>query len=162
MRFAIAKRVIVIVVTLCACAGFGSYTRAVEETRAGLVGLSGRDLRECLGVPSDFVIDGDVEQQSYRFEHDDELETVYGAGGSRGVLIGSRTPGDRSYDPHGFPVIDRDPSYCQLDFELSKGRVTRVSAQGRTPEGMNADASCLLRAQPCLSYVDEEDVEATE
>lgn len=85
----------------------------------------GRDLRQCLGVPTDFVIDGDVEQQSYRFEHDDAPEAVHGPGGIGGVVTG-------------------------------------VSAQGRTREGLNSDATCLPRAQPCLPYADEEEVEATE
>ena len=161
MSPAIAWLPALLLTTLCAFACLGSYSRAVEETRSGLLGLAGRDLRECLGVPSDFAIDGDVEQQSYRFEHDDPLDAVYGTGDVDGVF-GSRGPGDRGYDPHEFPVDDRDVSYCQLDFELTKGRVTRVIAQGRTREGMNADASCLLRAQPCLSYADEEGVDATE
>jgi hypothetical protein len=162
MSSAFGRRAVLVVVTLFAFACVGSYSRAVEETRAGLLGLGGRELHQCLGVPSDFVIDGEVEQQSYRFEHDDDPEAVYGTGGIGGVMIGSQSRGDRGDEPRGFPVDDHDESYCQLEFELRNGRVTRVSAQGRTREGLNADASCLLRAQPCLSHADEDEFEATE
>ena len=157
-----ARRAVLVVATLCVFACASWYAREVEETRAGLLGIAGRDLRECLGVPSDFQIDGDVEQQSYRFEHADEREMAYRTGDIGGGAIRGRGPGDRAYDPRGFHKDDDDPSYCQLDFELTQGRVTRVSAQGRTREGMNADASCLLRAQPCLPYADEDEADATE
>jgi len=162
MKAAITRSAALVVALLCFCACADWYAREVEETREGLIGLAGRDLRECLGVPSDFVIDGDVEQQSYRFEHDDEREAALRTGGIGGVVMGGSSPGDRSYDTRGFPVDDSDKSYCQLDFELTNGLVTRVSAQGRTREGMNADTSCLLRAQVCLPYADEVEPGATE
>ena len=162
MTSATARRAVLLVAMLCLWACASWYAREVDETRAKLLGLAGRDLRECLGVPSDFEIVGDVEQQSYRFEHADEREAAYRTGDIGGGVIGARGPGDRAYEPRGFHVDDHDPSYCQLDFELTGGRVTRVSAQGRTREGMNADASCLLRAQPCLAYADEDEADATE
>lgn len=152
MNTAISWRVAPVVLIACLSACLGSYSRAVEETRAGLLGLEGRDLRNCLGVPTDFEIDGDLEHQTYRFERDDLWDDRIGSGGIGGAEIGRYPPVDRRYDPHEFPIDERDRSYCQLDFELSEGRVTRVLAQGRTREGMNADASCMLRAQRCLPY----------
>lgn len=152
----IAHRAAAVIVTACTCACLGSYSRALDETRAGLLGLDGHDLRGCLGVPTDFTIDGDLEQQTYRFEPDDEFEPPYRAGDIGDVVLGGRGPSDRRYQPGGFPRHEPDHSFCQLDFELTKGRVTRVWAQGRSREGMNADGSCLLRAEPCLSYADEE------
>ena len=162
MGSAVARRAISVFVIACTGACVGSYSRAIDETRAGLIGLAGRDLRACLGVPSDFSIDGDVEQQSFRFERSDDLDTHFGAGGIGNTVMGSGMPGDRGYDPHGFPDEEGDHSYCQLDFELTKGRVTRVSAEGRSREGMNADGSCLLRAEPCLASADEGVPESTE
>jgi len=156
MSSGIAHRAAAVFVSACTCACLGSYSRALDATRAGLLGLDGRDLRACLGVPTDFVIDGDLEQQTYRFEHDDEFDTGHRPGDIGGVVIGGRGPSDRSYEPGGFPRDEPDQSFCQLDFELTRGRVTRVSAEGRTREGMNADGSCLLRAEPCLSYAEEE------
>jgi len=60
MSSAIAKRAAAVVASVCTCACLGSYSSAVDETRAGLLGLDGRALRACLGVPTDFVIDGDA------------------------------------------------------------------------------------------------------
>jgi hypothetical protein len=156
MSSGIARRGIAVFGIAFTCACLGSYSRAVDETRAGLIGLAARDLRACLGVPTDFVIDGDVEHQTYRFAHEDEFDSSSPIGGIGGVVIGDRGPSDRAYDPGGFTRDEPDPSYCQLDFDLADGRVTDVWAQGRTREGMNADGSCMLRAEPCLSYADDE------
>lgn len=136
----------------CAPACAGGYAREVDETRAGLLGLSGLDLRECLGVPSEFEIDGDVERQSYRFERDDEPAISLGTAASGGGMHGLHLPSERGYDPAARPPDAAGPSWCQLDFELTKGRVTKVAAQGRTSEGMIADSRCLLSARRCLPY----------
>ncbi|MEX2207309.1 MAG: hypothetical protein WEF50_13860 [Myxococcota bacterium] len=150
----IATRIAAILVGACACACFGSYTRALDETRAGLLGLDGRALRACLGVPNEFTIDGELEQQTYRFDHEDAFGELDRHGDIGGGVLGNRWPSDRAYDSGGFPRDEPDRSFCQLDFELTRGRVTRVLAQGLTREGMNADGSCLLRAEPCLDYGD--------
>ena len=146
----------------CAAACAGSYARAVDETRAGLLGLDGRELRACLGVPSDFVIDGDVEQQSYRLEPGDDPDVGFGPDGIGGYVNAGRYPGERAASPERFPLDQPDRSYCQLDFELTQGRVTRVSAEGRTREGMNTDTTCLLRARMCLPYDSVEEIERSE
>lgn len=145
----------VLAVALVASAGCTAWnTREVEATRAGLVGLSGLELRKCLGVPTDFNVDGDVETQGYHFELDDD-EAGFEAGRLDADLGGMQLPGGRGYEPRGFPFDDGPPPYCQLDFELVKGKVTQVSAQGRTREGLNADTTCLLRAQACVPQADE-------
>jgi hypothetical protein len=154
MSLGTATRSAAILVCACACACVGPHTRAVEETHAGLLGLDGRALRACLGVPSEFTIDGDLEQQTYRFDHADAFDELDRYDVLGGGMLGSRRPADRAYDPDGFPRVEPDRSFCQLDFELTRGRVTRVSAQGLTREGINADGSCLLRAEPCLDYGD--------
>ncbi len=134
----------------------GSYAHRVDETEAGLIGLDARALRACLGVPTDFAIDGEREHQTYRYERDDELGAPYPPtdGDSSVVIGGGRFPTVRSYERDGFPRDEPDHSYCQLDFELTDGRVSAVSAQGRTREGMRADGTCLMRAEPCLAYAD--------
>lgn len=153
MRTTIRSHALRIAAALGVTACLGSYSQAVDETRAGLLELDGRDLRDCLGVPSDFDIDGDVEHQTYRFEGHDPFGDDFGANHGDGIVIGSQLPSDWP----GFPSDEPDPSLCQLDFELTSGRVTRVEAQGRTREGMNADSSCMLRARRCLPGADQDD-----
>lgn len=153
MRSTIRSHAFRITAALGVTACIGSYSRAVDETRAGLLELDGRDLRDCLGVPSDFEIEADVERQSYRFEGHDPFGDDFRADRSDAIIIGNQLPRDRLELPSDEP----DPSYCQLDFELTKGRVTRVEAQGRTREGMNADSSCMLRARRCLRGAGESD-----
>ena len=158
----IGLRALGIIGLLCVCGCLAPISRAVEETRVGLLGLDGRDLRRCLGVPSDFEIEGDVERQTYRFERDDPYDRAFGAGDIGGDVAGRRLPDGGRDATHGFPLDDRDPSFCQLDFELAKGRVTRVVAQGRTREGMNSDAGCMLRARRCLPWADEDPIDDLE
>src|SRR5262245_5319859 len=118
-----------------ACAG--SWDREIAETRAGLMGKNGRQLRECLGVPTDFDQRGDVELLTFRFDYTEQREIL--------PPITSSRPGMRIPDPR--PV---DPGYCQLDFELARTGGTTVTAKGRDSHGLRADSACLLRAQPCL------------
>jgi len=65
---------------------FGSYERAVEETRAGLIGKTGRELRGCLGVPTDFDRDGEVELLTYRWFSNPKLKN--GGPVTGGIVIG--------------------------------------------------------------------------
>ena len=153
MRSPIRSHAFRIAAALGVTACVGTYSQAVDETRAGLLELDGRDLRDCLGVPSDFEIDGDVERQSYRFEGHDPFGDDFRADHGDGIVIGDALPSDRL----GFPSDEPDPSYCQLDFELTSGRVTRVEAHGRTRDGMNADSSCMLRARRCRPGAGEDD-----
>ena len=117
----------------------------MEETRAGLIGKTGRELRECLGVPTDFDQRGDVELLSFRFAYSDHREIVP-------PLTQSR-PGIRFPDP--MPVAK--DGYCQLDFELDGSGVTKVTAHGVDDRGLRADGHCMLRARPCVDgdYVPE-------
>ena len=136
---------------LCACVG--SYAKEIEDTRAGLVGLTGRELRRCLGAPAEVEILDRVEQQTYRFtpQHDPWVSVQSGSGS--GPTIGTHTvpaPGTFGSD------AGRDsPAYCQLDFELRDGRVAQVRSEGRDEQGMNASGSCLLAARRCLPDEDQ-------
>ncbi len=137
---------------LVASACVGSYSRAVEETRAGLVGLSARDLRRCLGAPTEFDTVGEVEQQTYRFELErDDAFSSHGWDGP--VVVGRGTSGSGGFETHR----DRlDQSYCQLDFELRGGVVTAVRSDGRDARGMNASGACLLEARRCIPSDEDE------
>lgn len=141
-----------LLLSLASCTAWSD--RELAETRSGLMGLSGLELRECLGVPTDFEVEGDVEKQGYLFEIRDERDAGFETGRIEAGIGGPGFPGERSYEPRGFPLDDGPPPFCRLDFELTKGRVTHVDAQGRTREGMNADASCLMRAQECVLQTD--------
>ena len=134
---------------LCAC--FGSYERAVEETRAQLIGLSGKDLRRCLGVPTDFDREAGVEYLTYRWVFDrDRPGTVHvGSGGIGGIVVGRQDAGG-GYDPLGFPREMEEKEFCQLDFQLEGRRgVTKVTASGQNDSGMRTDGPCLMRAKRC-------------
>ena len=123
----------------------GSYAQGVEDTRAGLVGLTGRELRRCLGAPMQVDVVGEVEQQSYRIERWEESS------------FSSSDPWNARPGPGGMSPATRGdyPSFCQLDFELRDGAVAAVQAYGRDTQGMNADAACLLEARRCIPYEDE-------
>jgi len=130
---------------------FGSYERSVEETRAKLIGLSGRDLRSCLGVPTDFDREDDIEFLTYRWvlERDRGTTAHVGSGGVGGIVIGRQDAGG-GYDPLGFPRELDEKAFCELRFQLEKGGVTQVTASGRDDVGQRSDGSCLLRARHCV------------
>jgi hypothetical protein len=136
----------------CAAACAEGYAREVDETRAGLLGRSGLELRECLGVPIEFEIDGDVERQTYRVDRDDPPPITLGHVISGGGIRGLHLPSERGSDPDPFPPDLTVPTWCELDFELTKGHVTSVAARGRSAMSTFADPHCLLVARRCLSY----------
>lgn len=141
--------------SLFALAGcLGSYERAVEETRAGLIGKTGRELRACLGVPTDFDREGEVELLTYRWVFDHKNGVTVGSGGVGGIVIGRRGVGGGG-DPLGFPRDPEEQAFCQLDFELGKSGVTSVTAVGRDDVGLRADSECMMRARHCVD--DDED-----
>jgi len=145
---------------LAGCSIFGSYERAIEETRRELVGLSGRDLRRCLGVPTDFDRDAGVEYMTYRWVFEPRqpmgVTSSVGSGGIGGIVIGRRDAGG-GYDPMGFPRDPSEQSVCQITFELQKDAVTKVVAHGESEAGAKADGKCLMRAQRCVDVRDEDD-----
>ena len=138
---------------LAAC--IGSYEQAVEEVRAGLIGKTGRELRACLGVPTDFDRDGDQELLTYRWvfkpRHDGAVGTTgtIGSGGIGGIVIG-RQGGGGGGDPLGFPRDPDEEAFCQIDFELAKHGVTKVTAVGRNDVGLRANGECMMRARHCV------------
>ena len=144
---------------LAAC--IGSYEQAVEEVRAGLIGKTGRELRACLGVPTDFDREGDVELVTYRWVFEPKRSGAIGttgaigSGGVGGIVIGRRGAGGGG-DPLGFPRDPADEAFCQIDFELAKQGVTKVTASGRNDAGMSANGECLMRARHCVDAEDDD------
>ena len=116
----------------------------MEETRAGLIGKTGRELRDCLGVPSDFDQRGDVELLTFRFAYTEHRDSAPPPIPSRQGI----------YFPE--PRLT-DPGFCELDFELDESGVTKATAHGVDDRGLRADGQCMLRAQRCVDgdYVRE-------
>jgi hypothetical protein len=150
-----APRIASVVALLLLASCIGSYEQAVEETRAGLIGKTGRELRECLGVPTDFDRAGDVELLTYRWVYNPKSgrDLPIGSGGIGGIVIGRNGAGGGG-DPLGFPRDLDEEAFCQLDFELGKSGVTKVTALGRDEVGLRTNAECMMRARRC---VDEDD-----
>lgn len=136
---AFSRAALLAALALAGC--LGSYEREVEATRAGLIGKTGRELRECLGVPTDFDQRGDVELLRYRFDYTrtEDVMPPITRRGVGGYPVPGRPP--REHDKEGF---------CQLDFELDAKGVTKVTALGRDDDGMRANSECMLRAQHCV------------
>ena len=143
-------RALLTALALVSC--IGTYQREIEETRAGLIGKTGLDLRDCLGVPADLDTQGDQEFLIYRWVFDEQRppsDDVGTLGGLGGITIGRRAH-DGHADPLGYPAEDRKQSTCELAFTLDKSGVTQVSAHGTDETGLRADGACMLRARPCV------------
>lgn len=138
-----------------ALACIGSYSKAIGETRAGVIGLTGKELRKCLGVPTDVAKDEELEIVTYRWESNSERAVTMGNGGILTGPIRQRRPGPwDTRDPGGWDKEWEEP-FCELQFELQKGKVASVNAEGRSSEGLNRNGECLLRARPCVPDPDE-------
>ncbi|HTO07646.1 MAG TPA: hypothetical protein VMR86_11405 [Myxococcota bacterium] len=124
----------------------GSYDRAVDETRAGLIGKSESELRQCLGVPTEFDQEGGEEFLTFRWTVKPDGRPRLSPGG--GVVVGIDPRGPR--DAQGFPIDPERGPFCQLDFVLGKEGVTKVVATGRDDVGMRIDGQCMMRARRCL------------
>jgi hypothetical protein len=146
---------------LLALAGcVGSYERAIDETRAELIGLTGRDLRKCLGVPTDFDREEGVEYLTYRWVFKPKepmgVTTGIGSGGIGGIVVGRQDAGG-GYDPLGFPRDPSEQSTCQIVFELQKNSVRKVTAHGESATGLKEDGKCLMRAKRCTDVREDVD-----
>jgi hypothetical protein len=143
---------VLLALALAAC--FGTFDEAVEKTRAGLIGKTGRQIRECLGVPSDFDTRDGVDSLTYRWTPDEEHRTPVGSYGD--VVIGRREQGNVG-TPLGSDRAPDQGAFCELDFVIGADGVKDVTATGRDQAGLRADAICMMRAQSCVdgSYKDE-------
>ena len=152
-RTSVGGALVLTALGLAGCGIFGSYQRAIEETRKDLLGLSERDLRRCLGVPTEFDRDDDLEFMTYRWVFKPQqppmgATTNVGSGGIGGIVIGRRDAGGGG-DPMGFPRDPSEQSVCQITFSLERDAVTKVVAHGANENGAKADGKCLMRARRC-------------
>src|SRR5262245_22596740 len=94
------------VAALCALAlagCVGSYEKAADDTAARFIGMHGRALRKCLGVPTDFDKDGDREVMIYRWvDKPRQQGAAIGSGGVGGIVLG-RGGAAGGGDPMGLP-----------------------------------------------------------
>ena len=127
--------------------GCVSYGQHADRVREQLVGLPARHLNQCIGAPVSVDPDGEVEYLTFRWQL-----TVARNGQATVRPIGPeefrrrRSPSLRRGDPSRFP----DEGYCELVFELRDRTVRAVRVEGRTQNGLNADAQCILLAERCL------------
>lgn len=157
-RFGVGGALALAALGLAGCI-FGSYERAIAETRKDLLGLSERDLRRCLGVPTEFDRDGGVEFMTYRWVSKPQqpmgVTTGIGSGGIGGIVIGRRDAGGGG-DPMGFPRDPSEQAVCQITFSLEKDAVIKVVAHGENEVGEKTDGKCLMRARRCVDVRDDE------
>ena len=129
-RKGVGRALLVGALALAGCVG--SYERAIDETRAELIGLSGRDLRRCLGVPTDFDREDGVEYLTYRWVFKPQqpmgVTTGIGSGGIGGIVVGRQDAGG-GYDSARLPA--RPVGAVHLSDRLR-------AAQGRRHQGDRA------------------------
>jgi hypothetical protein len=132
---------------------FATFDEVVEETRGKLIGKSGREIRECLGVPTDFDTHDDQDYLSYRWVPD-PLHTPVGEYGP--VVVGRREEGNVGAPIGTTETPDKD-AFCELDFVIGENGVSQVTVTGRDQAGLRADGVCMMRAHPCVdgSYKDQ-------
>jgi hypothetical protein len=155
-----------VLAVFAACSAFGTTSARLKQK---LVGVTGLELRQCIGVPTDTSQDGASEFLTYRFAVEDErpldadTEEKLRRRGRGGVYGGDEVPsGVDGYDPldPNSPTIEDEMrsrrrgrpklGYCELVFEMREGAVHGVEAEGRSSEGLNRDIDCLSRMRRCI------------
>jgi hypothetical protein len=152
-------------VCICVCA-FACLARQAAELRARMVGVPARDLRSCLGPPSEFEeVEGRavwVYQTRYAGPGEDVSIVIVRGGGAASALPPRVTSGDvarstQSDTQQASRSKTLPPGSCLLVFELADGRVQRLETAGRTPGGAHAAAECALFVRSCAPPVPPRD-----
>ncbi len=152
-----------LVLILSACGQ--TYTQRAERIRTGIIGLSGRDIINCMGPPEDL----DYESERHGLwvyvrpleKPMDDLASLHTGPLERSAGVG---PADLRRDPTLRDTHrDRErefllspttariaPGYCLLKFEVYDDVVSGFEARGRSYQGLNADSRCALVARYCL------------
>ena len=153
-----------LIVFLSACGE--TYTQRAERIRTGIVGLSGRDIINCMGPPEDL----DYESERHGLwiyvrplEHPIDDVASLDAADPRGSPAmglprdrrGDRTLRDRVRGRERefllSPTTARiAPGYCLLKFEVNDDVVRGFEVRGRSYEGLNADSRCAVVARYCV------------
>ncbi len=153
-----------LVLILSACGE--TYTQRAERIRTGVLGLSGRDIINCMGPPEDLDYESElhglwVYVRPLDLPMDDLAEIGAGRPGVEPSILGR--PGDRTRDSNLRTHRDRErefllspttgriaPGYCLLKFEVDEDVVSGFEARGRSHQGLNADSRCAQVARYCL------------
>jgi len=142
--------------TVCAVGCVATSARL----REALIGVPGLELRQCIGAPLEVIEQGDTEIARYRWAEQVEARSIFGAAERVETYDRDRQRiQDRVRD---WPVDGRSEEdrkrlgrrgrlgFCELRFALQGGKVRSVEAEGRSSQGVNLDAECLLRARDCV------------
>ena len=134
----------ILVVQLCACAS--RPDPRVEKARESLIGVRAKRLQKCLGPPTEVAIDGDTERLIFVVTERKRDPRPSEQPSARPDLFepGTRRPNRTTNVPNP------DRAVCELTFEVTKGRVSKVEVSGRRSDGLK-DNSCLSDHQICLS-----------
>jgi hypothetical protein len=111
------------------------------DLKRQLVGLDARELRSCVGVPTNVDVSGDREVLQYHFNETRGKFPGVIPSSDPGVVLNPQPTGE---------LPGRGPSgFCELSFALRGGKVEEVTVHARRSSGLNDDAACLRRAQSC-------------
>ncbi len=160
-----APVILIFFLILSACGE--TYTQRSDRVRTGVLGLSGRDIINCMGPPEDLDYESDLHGlwvYVRRLEPPmGEMESVDVAGARTGSPVLGRPRGETNdptlRDTHRnrereFRVNPTTtkiaPGYCLLKFEVGDDVVRGFEARGRSHQGLNADSRCALVARYCL------------
>ncbi len=120
---AISTIVLAAILALLGCSTLGERS---HEIRAAIVGSKERNLLRCLGPPDDFSYAEDRHDFLYRLDL------------------------RRHRFEFGRPDLSQ-PAFCNLLFQIDRGRISDLHVRGIDGYGLNADTSCTVIAGECLA-----------
>ena len=127
----VKARSLALLLLLVAFAGLGCVTFDTNALR----GLSGLELRRCLGVPDAFEVDGESEY------------IVYHRAINRGARI-EYDPRDRTMLMHSARAV------CSWVFRFGEKGLEELGVRGLDDWGLNADHKCLMTLRRCTAPED--------
>jgi hypothetical protein len=140
--------------SIAAAAAAACLTSTSNRLREALVGLPGRELRQCLGSPLDVSEQDGTEVARYRWAEQVERPSAFGGAERIDTLTRDKV---RDWPVDGRSEEDRKKlgrrgrlGFCELRFALRDGTVQAVESEARSTVGINLDAECLLRARDCV------------
>ena len=115
-----------------------------------MIGLHARELRKCLGEPTEFELEGETEVWYLaRPVFPDRVPTFRAASLSCETERQRDAKGERFLSsPASAPI---PPGYCRLTTRFdADGRVDLFEADGIDSRELNADTRCMLLARRCV------------
>lgn len=125
---------------MVALTGCLAYSRYADQVREGFVGMTARQVSDCIGPPHATESRLGVEQLTYFWELEEGARP--GPGVRAPLLPRGTSP------PH--KVRRGEVGFCELGFELRDGTVLSVSSRGQDNRGLSADVDCLLMFRHCV------------